>query len=138
MCRYHAYPLSAITKAYIAAACFFFLIFYYVCAWMFIYMGVCVCRCRWVVWWTITRTTLVLPPPNPTAFLFPLPHPNTQHTTHTQTYLDDRPPHLAAAQPVLAAGGEEGRLRQEHPRNRGEEDHAGQGEEAEEAVHLML
>ena len=57
---------------------------------------------------------------------------------HPITHLDDRPPHLAAAQPVLAAGGEEGPLRQEHPHNRGEEDHAGQGEEAEEAVHLML
>lgn len=69
------------------------------------------------------------PVPQPDGFYShqPLPHP--------VTHLDDRPPHLAAAQPVLAAGGEEGRLRQEHPRNRGEEDHAGQGEEAEEAIH---
>ena len=54
------------------------------------------------------------------------------------TYLHHRPAHLPPAEAVLAPGGEEGRLAQEHPREGGEEDDAGEREEAEESVYWVF
>lgn len=69
-------------------------------------------------------------------------HIHTRHSalicTHKYTLntdLDDRPPHLALGQPFLAVRLDEGRLMQEHARDRGEIEKAGEGEEEDKAVH---